>query len=626
MKLSFAILTHNPDLSILEQVLQALLAQAGEASDREILLIDNLSSNGTALQELLSKLGEPVRYVAEERLGLTAARMRAVREAHGELIVFVDDDNILDEKFASEAIRFAEEHREVAIFGGKILPKYESEPPKWIEKFHTQLALHDFGEKVLIAEPWTDSKKEYPHFSPIGAGMVLRKDFAIKLPDDFEKDFAAFSDRKGKELSSGGDCIINMLALSQGWNIAYVPALKLQHLIPGTRTSLSYLSRACYGISRSWVNILHKFGICPWEPIESPTTALMKIKLFFQKGAFFSQQRFLNWRSFCGSIDGRRDISKKTFSLNPGRAAYILFYRPRSFFINLVQKPPWQRIKNRRSENIMRDVASSLRVPPGAIDQEKLRLELHLLTGSAFWHQSAFFCYSFIRESRNEHLHPVFYDDGSLSDLQITMLHEVFPSCTLVMRKEIEDRLDNSLPRERFPSLRARRDIYPHLGKLTDIHAGLQGWKLVCDSDMLILRTPKELLDWLKEPKQAICLEDHVQSYGYSEELLRSLSKGSELPEKVNVGICGLQSESIDWEFLEHCCSRMLKTEGPKYTQEQAFVALLLAKQPYLMLPRSDYIVYPSDEQIQNSEGTLQHYVDSSKSMYFARAWKGVYS
>ena len=42
-----------------------------------------------------------------ERLGLTPARLRGIRESRGELLVFVDDDNVLERDYLEVALALA---------------------------------------------------------------------------------------------------------------------------------------------------------------------------------------------------------------------------------------------------------------------------------------------------------------------------------------------------------------------------------------------------------------------------------------------------------------------------------------------------------------------------------------
>ncbi len=65
-----------------------------EGPDREVLIIDNCPSDERTAQ--LVKGAPGVRYVREETPGLNHARNRALREATGEVVVFIDDDAVPD--------------------------------------------------------------------------------------------------------------------------------------------------------------------------------------------------------------------------------------------------------------------------------------------------------------------------------------------------------------------------------------------------------------------------------------------------------------------------------------------------------------------------------------------------
>jgi len=60
----------------------------------EILVVDNNSRDRTreAVASFAGAANVPVRYVLESQQGLSHARNRGVREAHGAVIAFTDDD------------------------------------------------------------------------------------------------------------------------------------------------------------------------------------------------------------------------------------------------------------------------------------------------------------------------------------------------------------------------------------------------------------------------------------------------------------------------------------------------------------------------------------------------------
>src|ERR1700758_5251153 len=95
MMLSVVICTHNPRPGYFAKCVEALRSQTLALSSWELVIVDNLSD--TPLANCMDLAWHPeARVVREETLGLTPARLRGIRESQGKLLVFVDDDNVLD--------------------------------------------------------------------------------------------------------------------------------------------------------------------------------------------------------------------------------------------------------------------------------------------------------------------------------------------------------------------------------------------------------------------------------------------------------------------------------------------------------------------------------------------------
>jgi len=247
-------------------------------------------------------------------------------------------------------------------------------------------------------------------------------------------------------------------------------------------------------------------------------------------------------------------------------------------------------------------------------------IEVHVLTGRKFWYQTAFCLWTLARHS-NRPLAACIYDDGTLTaDLQQS-LGRVFPGTRFFGQSAILERLDAILPAARYPALRERWLHYPNIRKLTDIHAGAAGWRLVLDSDLLFFRRPDFLLQWLDSPGLPLHAVDTVTSYGYSRGLLESLA-GRTLPERLNVGLCGLRSEALDWDRIEYWCATLIAGEGTHYFLEQALVALLLAGHECAIAPESDYVTLPCPPEATDCRAVMHHYVADSKRWYFQFNWR----
>jgi hypothetical protein len=306
--------------------------------------------------------------------------------------------------------------------------------------------------------------------------------------------------------------------------------------------------------------------------------------------------------------------------LGLGVALYRLFYTPKRFLERCVKQGVIELVQLHWAQHQMEQAASHL--PPVVCDPAQPALEIYFLTGQQFWYQTCFCMHSLIQQT-SLNLRPVLYDDGTLRSHHIQHIHHIFPNAIIFTVDEIQARLDKYLPVSQFPTLRSRRIYYPNLRKLTDIHAGSHGWKLVLDSDMLFFRPPTLLLEWLQSPHQPCHMVDVDTAYGYSPALMRQLA-GVPIGDRINAGICGLNSDELDWDELEFWCETLIEKEGTHYYQEQALIAMLMTRQPCTVVPAHTYIVKPNQSEVLHPTAVLHHYVSDSKPWYFRHGWRHI--
>ena len=304
--------------------------------------------------------------------------------------------------------------------------------------------------------------------------------------------------------------------------------------------------------------------------------------------------------------------------ITPGRLLYLIWHRPLAGLRQCVADGgPLEQWRTARGRAAMAAAARTLPALPSA---SGLPLTLHLLTGARFWEQTVFCLWTFARHAARP-ITPVIYDDGTLAAEHREPLARLFPTVQFVTQRETLCRLDAQLPAARFPALRDRWRHYPNIHKLTDVHVGGTGWKLVIDSDLLFFRRPDLLLAWLDEPTQPLHAVDIETSYGYSRPLLDSLA-GAPLADRVNVGLCGLDSSQLDWERLEHACRVLREREGTHYYLEQAIVAMLVAGRACTVAPAADYVTLPRPPEVHACRAVMHHYVADSKRWYFQENWR----
>jgi glycosyltransferase involved in cell wall biosynthesis len=231
---SVIICTHNPRPDYLRRTLDALRTQTLPKEHWEFLLIDNASEKALAGDCDLS-WHPRARHVRESELGLTPARLCGIRESKGDLLVFVDDDNILAGDYLSTAVELFARRSDLGVASGRLLPEYETPPPVWFRPYESWIAVRRIEQSL-----WSNFFE--PRSEPCGAGMCLRRevasDYAQKASADARQQIL---DRKGKSLLSAGDVAITKVALGLGYSMGQFIELSSLHLIPSRRVSEEYL-------------------------------------------------------------------------------------------------------------------------------------------------------------------------------------------------------------------------------------------------------------------------------------------------------------------------------------------------------------------------------------------------
>ena len=231
--LSVIICTYNREKYI-RPLLESLAANDLPKNEYEILLIDNNCTDNTrAVCGEFSKEhpGLTFRYMTEPEQGLSAARNKGIREANGEILVYVDDDALVDSHYLRDYAEHFASHPKTMAAGGPIFPLYETKEPEWMTPYTKALltAWMDYGKRV----------REYPKGRyPGGGNAAYRKEVFEKVGL-----FNTNLGRKGGSLmgSEEKDIFDKMHAL--GMQVLYLPQPVLHHIIPQTKLEEPYFVR-----------------------------------------------------------------------------------------------------------------------------------------------------------------------------------------------------------------------------------------------------------------------------------------------------------------------------------------------------------------------------------------------
>ncbi len=250
---SVIICSHNPTSAYFNRVLEALKSQTLPIDQWELLLVDNASQDPLA-QRIDLSWHPHARHIFEAQLGLVNARLRSLREAQGELYVFVDDDNVLDKDYLQIALEIYQNCPMIGAWSGQIVPDFiGGTPEEWTRPMWNLLALDEFDRDV-----W--SNIDMVETMPVGAGMCLRREVGQKYVNLLETDnrrlLLGRRGTSGKILASNEDTDMALSAIDIGLGIGKFTRLKLTHIIPANRLTEEYLLKILKGIVYS-MKIMH---------------------------------------------------------------------------------------------------------------------------------------------------------------------------------------------------------------------------------------------------------------------------------------------------------------------------------------------------------------------------------
>jgi GT2 family glycosyltransferase len=196
----------------------------------EILLVDNAPSSEATAAAVGRRFGHlhQVRYLREDRPGLSNARNRGLAEAAGEVVAFTDDDVLVDPAWLANLVAALGAAPHVACATGLILPaELDTEAAQWFESYA------GFGkgwERQLfdLAEHRRPGPL-YPYaLGRFGSGASLAfKTASLRRLGGFAAELGA-----GTSALGGEDLEVFLRLLHSGSAIVYEPGAILRHRHP----------------------------------------------------------------------------------------------------------------------------------------------------------------------------------------------------------------------------------------------------------------------------------------------------------------------------------------------------------------------------------------------------------
>lgn len=233
MRASIIIATYRR-ARLLEQTLGSLGRLRRRDLIAEVLLIDNGQDGATQKAVRAAASNLPVRLLIEPVPGKNRALNRAVPEARGDLLVFTDDDVVVDPDWLVELVEGAGRWPDMAVFGGRIRPQWPmgAEPP----------FEHPFWRHAYAIADWGSPEGYYSAGRVFGANMAIRRSvfasgwaFAPELGPQGSDDYIP-----------GGETEFTWRLERSGFSAVYLPRALVFHQIRPEQLELAWLYRRAF--------------------------------------------------------------------------------------------------------------------------------------------------------------------------------------------------------------------------------------------------------------------------------------------------------------------------------------------------------------------------------------------
>jgi glucosyl-dolichyl phosphate glucuronosyltransferase len=247
--LTIAVCTYNR-ATLLPRALDSICKQTNGRSDLEILVVDNGSTDRT--REVVASLqtkDSSLRYVVEPIAGIAYARNRAMQEARGEYLAFLDDDAWADCGWIENLLQAIKSVRPVPeCVVGPVSLVWEGSRPDWFPpRFESLLCSYDMGAT--------------PHFLCAGGYLLttnslFHRETLLSL-GGMRTDLG----HKRGALIGGEDNDIFNRFLANGHRVYYEPQARVFHPVPKERQTRRFLLRRLFWDGASQPLVAAKAGM-----------------------------------------------------------------------------------------------------------------------------------------------------------------------------------------------------------------------------------------------------------------------------------------------------------------------------------------------------------------------------
>lgn len=279
----------------LKRAADELLAQLADFRHGTLLVIDNGSTDGTA--EYLASLQsghDKVKTVREDRRGNYYARARAIEEACGEFLIFLDDDAVPQPRWLEGMLQELAATPDIGAVGCAIDPIWEGQRPAW---------LSDRLLREVPAFSIAGGREEghFPRYPPtIALGIRLNACATLYVAPERRLDYPLGRTGTGEggatyERIGGEDSDLCEIYTRCGFRVFSVDHIRVSHTVPPERLTPGWYLRKFWNEGRLRIRLLRLAGYPILSRHSVAVLGLFPAFLFlnFIHGVFPARQRLL---------------------------------------------------------------------------------------------------------------------------------------------------------------------------------------------------------------------------------------------------------------------------------------------------------------------------------------------
>ena len=238
MMVTVAICTWNRAELLGMTLKQMRLLRVPKDIEWELLIINNACTDHTdeVVAEHVQAL--PLRLIHEATPGKSHAANRAVAESRGELILWTDDDVLVDSDWMERYVDAASDER-YDFFGGTIDPLFASEAPYWIQQNLDYSDIYAVLQLGPETRPLTEKEFAY------GANMAFRTEVLKRFR--FDPALGPIGDNQVRSEETE----LQKLMTAAGHRGLWVGSSRVRHNIPTNRLGVHFVRSWFRGGGRS---------------------------------------------------------------------------------------------------------------------------------------------------------------------------------------------------------------------------------------------------------------------------------------------------------------------------------------------------------------------------------------